>query len=268
MPNLPSPLRNVLSCNQALAEKIDWKSEKSFAIGAVTFDIDTTQNRAREITGDLSLSKQLPYLDSYFRYVDLTAIRNVVEVGFFRGGGAGFFFELLAPEKLVTLELRPHKEPSFEAYRAADPVRVERLKNFHGVDQSDKQRLRAILDEEFTSPIDLVVDDASHLYAPTRASFEVIFPRVAPGGYYIVEDWGWAHRPGTFQQSDGLWADKPALSNFIFELLMLQATNPFWFENVVVLPYMLIIRAGVHKPMQEFSIDDSMVSRGKTLTLI
>jgi hypothetical protein len=51
-------------------------------------------------------------------------------------------------------------------------------------------------------PLDLVVDDASHLVGPTRASLNTLLPRLRPGGFYIIEDWSWAHvgwgthRPG------------------------------------------------------------------------
>jgi hypothetical protein len=34
-----------------------------------------------------------------------------------------------------------------------------------------------------------VIDDASHLLDPTRASFNVPFPLVRPGGVYVIEDW-------------------------------------------------------------------------------
>jgi hypothetical protein len=30
---------------------------------------------------------------------------------------------------------------------------------------------------------------ASHIYAPTLVSFEVLFPRLSPGGRIVVEDW-------------------------------------------------------------------------------
>ncbi len=48
----------------------------------------------------------------------------------------------------------------------------------------------SILDEDFASKqIDLVIDDASHLYAPSRATFEVLFPRLRNGAIYVLEDW-------------------------------------------------------------------------------
>jgi predicted O-methyltransferase YrrM len=38
-------------------------------------------------------------------------------------------------------------------------------------------------------PFDLIVDDASHDGMLTRKTFEIMWPRVRPGGFYVVEDW-------------------------------------------------------------------------------
>jgi hypothetical protein len=42
---------------------------------------------------------------------------------------------------------------------------------------------------ELGGPFDLIVDDASHNGVLTRKSFGLLWPLVAPGGYYVVEDW-------------------------------------------------------------------------------
>ena len=39
-----------------------------------------------------------------------------------------------------------------------------------------------------SGPIDLVIDDASHIDEATLASFEVIFPRLKAGGLFIIRD--------------------------------------------------------------------------------
>src|ERR1044071_9872210 len=44
-------------------------------------------------------------------------------------------------------------------------------------------------------PIDIVIDDCSHLAAPTRLAFNTLFPHVRPGGFYVVEDWGTGYWP-------------------------------------------------------------------------
>lgn len=45
-------------------------------------------------------------------------------------------------------------------------------------------RLRVIADG-----YDLIVDDASHDGALTRRTFELLWPLVVPGGWYVIEDW-------------------------------------------------------------------------------
>lgn len=71
------------------------------------------------------------------------------------------------------------------------------VRPYYGIDQADRGRLTEILDEELGGEmIDLVIDDASHLYAETVASFETVFPRVRPGGLFVVEDWNADHLTG------------------------------------------------------------------------
>jgi hypothetical protein len=81
--------------------------------------------------------------------------------------------------------------PELEAWLTEhDPERT--VRTFYGVDQADRGALRAIVDEVFgDEPLDLVIDDASHLYDETRQSFNVLFPRLRVGGFYGVEDWSW-----------------------------------------------------------------------------
>ena len=80
----------------------------------------------------------------------------------------------------------------------------------------------------------MVFDDASQWYAETKASFNAIFPFLRSGGYYIIEDWGWAHWPGDRWQKDGgIWSDRPALSNLIIELVMLCATVATWLQTLI-----------------------------------
>lgn len=54
-------------------------------------------------------------------------------------------------------------------------------------EQTDPE-LPGMLDEH--SPAwDLIVDDGSHNGARTAATFGMLWPRVAPGGFYVIEDW-------------------------------------------------------------------------------
>lgn len=52
--------------------------------------------------------------------------------------------------------------------------------------QSDPAVLQQIHDNH--GDFDVIVDDASHVSSLTIDSFELLWPRLKPGGYYIVED--------------------------------------------------------------------------------
>lgn len=53
----------------------------------------------------------------------------------------------------------------------------------------------------------LIVDDASHDGNLTRRSFENLWPLVAAGGYYVVEDWSVALRDDPHWGAQAGWGD-------------------------------------------------------------
>ncbi len=54
----------------------------------------------------------------------------------------------------------------------------------------------------------------------------------------------------------------------MFELTMMHATNPGWFERIVLFPFKAIVVAGERRPEPGFSVDASIVARGRKLSLI
>lgn len=60
--------------------------------------------------------------------------------------------------------------------------------------QEDPEDLQNIL--HHANPIDIVIDDCSHIANLTKISFDVLFPHVKPGGFYVIEDWGTGYWPG------------------------------------------------------------------------
>jgi hypothetical protein len=56
---------------------------------------------------------------------------------------------------------------------------------FHQGSQADSKFLHSISNNRL---YDIVVDDASHLSSLTIKSFQILFPLVRPGGWYVVED--------------------------------------------------------------------------------
>jgi predicted O-methyltransferase YrrM len=144
----------------------------------------------RQSPGDRLVIRKGPRLVE--RYVEICKhFRHgaIVELGIEAGGSTALISLLAQPRKLVACEL--HDKPVaaltefIDTHGASATVRP-----FYGVNQSDRARLAEIIDTEFPDQrLDLVIDDASHLYNETKASFEVLYPRLRPGGIFVIEDW-------------------------------------------------------------------------------
>jgi hypothetical protein len=108
------------------------------------------------------------------------------------------------------------------------------------------------------------VDDASHFYTETKASFNAAFPRLRPGGVFVIEDWAWAHWPGdTWQKDGGPWPERPALSNLAVELAMACASSSHLIQEVQVTPQMLLVERGPADAPEGFDISAHYLTRGR-----
>ena len=80
--------------------------------------------------------------------------------------------EVLGPKKLVGVDFQNRTDSAYFRKYVARRNLQDRLRTHWNTDQRDAARLRRIVASEFDGPLDLVLDDASHGYAATRASFE------------------------------------------------------------------------------------------------
>jgi cephalosporin hydroxylase len=122
-------------------------------------------------------------------------VRNAVELGIWDGGSLVFWMEVLRPAKLVGIDNMDRADSAYFRRYITSRSLQDRLKTYWRTDQRDAGRLRQIVETEFEGPLDLVIDDASHTYDATKASFEALFPLLRPGGLYVIEDWAWGHWP-------------------------------------------------------------------------
>jgi predicted O-methyltransferase YrrM len=144
--------------------------------------------------GMLQVEKPRWLVEDYFRVCRELHPRRIVELGVYKGGSTALLSELTEPEKLVALELSQEPVPILTQY-IEDRRLTDVISPHYGVDQGDRARVAQIVSAEFgNEPVDLVIDDASHLYDETKSSFETLFPTVRPGGLYILEDWRWRHQ--------------------------------------------------------------------------
>lgn len=193
-----------------------WTGDTTFEIEGTKFRIDASDGGkgAKTNEHEYVIAKHPSFLD---RYIGLkySGYQKILELGAFEGGSFVFLDKLLKPKKISVVDLMEIPRPVFEAYVAANAPRT----SFHcPVSQDDPEALERIVQDDFGGEVDLIIDDASHYYDQTRTSFLTLYPKVRPGGLYIIEDWGWSfHEP--FQGPNGFWKERKSLVNLVIELL-------------------------------------------------
>lgn len=255
--------------NRSIEARMLWSADDTFSIEGVSFTVDLSQRRDKSFATDFQISKNQPYFDSYFDLMELGSIKNMVELGIFRGGSAAFFWQLLDLDRFLGVEFDPDRLVGLdELFEGSADNRDARV--LYGVDQADSELLsKATFDFFEGSKLDLVVDDASHLFEQSLASFNTLFPLLRPGGYYVIEDWAWAHKQGPYQEADGPWSNRNALTNLIFMLVMAAGTTGNTIERVEVQKHLAIVEAG-STPLDpaSFDLETQYLSRNRALECI
>jgi predicted O-methyltransferase YrrM len=137
--------------------------------------------------------KRPPHRDAFIELCRSVRGGRLVELGIAEGGSTVLAALAAEPSALVAIDIEPEPLAALEEFIAARDLGA-RVHTRFGIDQGDRDQLARTVDEAIgTEPLDLVVDDASHALDLTRTSFEVLFPRLAPGGLYAIEDWNADH---------------------------------------------------------------------------
>lgn len=169
--------------------------------------------------------------------------QNVFELGLWDGGSLAFWFETFKPRKHIGIDTQQKENTEYFRSYVAERGLKDRLKAYWGVDQSDAQKLQKIVANEFDGPLDLVIDDASHVYQPTKNSFECLFPLLCPGGLYIIEDWAWEHWKEYSEPSHPM-ARLEGLSKLVVECVQATATSETLIKSVTIYRGFTVVERG------------------------
>lgn len=234
---------------------------KSFEIDGIEFVIDVRPGPQRGVSeGNRFILVKNEQCLSFYREWNGYRPKEILEMGLFQGGSMVLMDKLFQPRRLAGIDIRREPIEALEAYRADKP----HIDIYYARSQDQPGTLMAAR-KSFPTGIDMVVDDASHLYEQTKATFQMLFPLLRPGGYYVIEDWQWSL--GQIYQTDkGPWYDKPALANLIMELVLMAGRNRV-FDRIEVLQGLVCIRKGRGMLTPE-SFDLAPVLRGRRLDLI
>jgi hypothetical protein len=245
-----------------------WVDNRTLRVNDVEFFVTFDDNEMRNTpsTPDrFVLAKPRSLIEKALALGRSGPIENILDIGIFKGGSVVLYDQLFRPAKLVALDHNPVPVEALDHYIQTSDRR-HAIVPYYGVDQSDVQHVGDILATEFPlADIDLVVDDASHLYEPTRTSFNIVFPYMRAGGRFVLEDWGWAHWSGATWENNTYFAGRRALSNLVVELLMLSATCPELVANVSIDHESVVVTKGRGSvPLGDFDIGDYYMLHGKT----
>lgn len=145
------------------------------------------------------LDKWVHYFPIYSRHFAPYRGRpvRVLEIGIYRGGSLDMWQWYFGPQvTLVGIDIDP------DARAATDPRHVVEIG-----DQTDPDFLRRVAERH--GPFDIIIDDGGHEMQQQIVTAETLFPLLADGGVFLVEDchtsyWdsyeGGRNRPGTFME--------------------------------------------------------------------
>jgi hypothetical protein len=248
---------------------LHWESESHLKINDVNFilsiDSDELRNATSASDGFL-LGKPRHMVESAARIAETRKVQKLFEMGILQGGSVVLYDQLYGPEKIVAIDHTPDRVEVLDRY-IGNRHKNDIIKPYYGVNQANRSLMEKILSSEFPAmDIDIIVDDASHLYEETRDAFNISFPYLKNGGLYIIEDWAWAHWSGDYWQNNeqSFFTGKKALSNLLIELFMLAASRPDLVESISVDHNAIHVKKGagqVHP--QAFNIAEHYQLRGK-----
>ncbi len=237
-----------------------------FRVNDTVFRQLTADSTSRKTTSEEVLILKSPnFLRKYDHAFSSLPVPHVLEFGIAEGGSILYFAQAFPHYKYVGIDLRDPNEALLEHVRRLGLQ--ERVKLYYNVDQSDARRVNEIITSNFGSErIGCVIDDASHMYKLSRLTFEHTFSRVAAGGFYCLEDWSWAHEAGQYQSTQ--WTDQPALTNLVFEVVMLMPSTRGLIDNIFIDFNVAFIKRGGGQAPENIDVDAMILNRGKTLSLI
>lgn len=230
--------------------QITWLNDRECTVGGVRFYCSLDDYSRQTDSERLILLKDRNVLENYASVFAAAPPKNILEFGIFQGGSPALFSLWFDVEKFVGIDLSP-PVPAFDEFCRTHAV-GSKIRAYYGVSQTDHSRIREVVRTEFgDTPLDVVIDDASHLYETTRRAFEIAFPLLRPGGTYVIEDWGWAHWPGSKH-----FLNETPLSMLIMELVMLCAAHSEIISEVRVFPAFAFIRKASQAPdLSDMNLD-------------
>ena len=261
---LPEKIMTHPTTPKPLFAHLEWQPDRMISGGWV-YRIEHSRNNDWELGAEcFNFYKVQGLVGEYERFFQTRPDfrpQRVFELGIWDGGSVAFWFDAFQPRKHVAVDITQRPDSPYFARYLQSKNLAEKIRTFWGVNQADTARLDAICAAEFDGPLDLVIDDASHLYEPTLASFQTLFPRLRPGGLYIIEDWAWDHWP-EFQTPDHIWAKHESLTRLVRQLTECIGTRSSPIARMTVHHGFVVVERAAYPPLDAKNFElEKFISR-------
>lgn len=123
--------------------------------------------------------KQHGYTQYYSMFFDAVREKenNLLEIGIDKGGSIKMWQDYFPNSRIYGIDLRSDYE-----------YLLDHRTSTHIVDQSNKGELIVFASQFPEGHFNIIVDDGSHKSSDMILTFETLFPYLASGGYYVIED--------------------------------------------------------------------------------
>lgn len=254
-------------------DDLPWRGDHLLDFGGTEIELcmppDLYERQSKR--GHFVLGKTRWMVEEMMRIIGDREVRSIVDLGVYKGGSVVLYNEIFQPWRLMAVDLNPTPPPSLVEYlESRNPPTGVRLKL--GVNQANRLFLKSLVDRTFqNTALDLVVDDAAHLFFESRESFRALFPLLRAGGLYVIEDWAWAHWAGEFwQESRGgsFFSAQPPMSNLLIEIMLLSASCPGIVSKMVVNGTVAYVERGPDHIEGDFELSEHYLNRGDPVPLL
>jgi hypothetical protein len=144
---------------------------------------------------------------------------RILEIGFWRGRSARMFAEYFHRGVVHSLDIEPN-----HGWYENIPEETRKRVRLWQADQGSKESLKSVLKQIADSPrnhlkrgerpFEIIIDDGSHQPDHQRLSFQCLWDHVAPGGFYIIEDFHPAYHDNTHKTVEWLFNQVHVMNRF------------------------------------------------------
>jgi len=241
---------------------ITWISDNEFEIDGTKFKLAIVPEH-----GVLTVMKERFHIEAYAELAEeIKPGSNIVEIGIRSGASTALMAVLYKPNCLSAIELNKKSTKLFTNFLESHPD-GRRIRTHFGCDQGDISQLEAVLKSDFgQQALDLVIDDASHQLIPSMASFNLLFPRLRPGGIFVIEDWSWEHFAEREYGIEYTGWEVTGFANLTLMTVLACAHSPDIIEKVTLRRGIAVVHRGPGSLQQgEFKLINLLGERGQQL---